>query len=39
MGGFSPNLWTAQVQYGFENALISVAREGDGEAHLAVDIG
>ena len=38
-GGFSPNLWTARIQYGFENALISVACKGDREAHFAVRIG
>jgi hypothetical protein len=28
MDGFSPNLWTAQIQYGFENALISALCQG-----------
>jgi hypothetical protein len=39
MGGFSPNLWTARIQYGFENAVISVAWEGDGTVHFAIDVG
>ncbi len=39
MGGFSPNLWTAEIQYGLESYLISGGCEGAGDVHFEIDVG
>jgi hypothetical protein len=39
MAGFSPDLWTAEIQYGLESYLISGGCEGAGDVHFEIDVG
>jgi hypothetical protein len=39
MAGFSPDLWTAEIQYGLEIHVISGGCEGAGDVHFEIDVG